>query len=36
MALMESGREGVDWIELAEDRMHSQSVVNMIMNLLVP
>jgi hypothetical protein len=28
--------EGVDWVYLAQDRVHLQAVVNTVMNLLVP
>jgi len=36
MNLREIGWEGVDWIHLAQDRDHWQSLVNMLMNLQVP
>jgi hypothetical protein len=34
--LREIGRQGVDWIHLAEDRDHWRVLVNMVMNLRVP
>jgi hypothetical protein len=30
------GREGIDWIELAQDRDRWQALVNAVMNLWVP
>jgi hypothetical protein len=36
MDLQEVEREGVDWIELAQDRYRCQSLVNAVMNLRVP
>jgi hypothetical protein len=32
----EIGWEGMDWIQLAQDRDHWQAVVNIVMNLWVP
>jgi len=34
--LQEVGCEGMDWIELAQDRERWQALVNMVMNLWVP
>jgi hypothetical protein len=34
--LREIGIEGANWIQLAQDRVHWQACVNMIMNLWVP
>jgi hypothetical protein len=28
--------DGIDWIDLAQDRDHWRTVVNVVMNLLVP
>jgi hypothetical protein len=36
MNLTEIGWEGVDWIDLAQDRDQWRALVNTIMNLLVP
>jgi hypothetical protein len=36
MNLIEIGWDGVDWIELAEDRDQWRALVNMVMNLRVP
>jgi hypothetical protein len=36
MELREIGREGVDWIHLAQDRDKCWALVNMVMNLRVP
>jgi hypothetical protein len=36
MDVYEVGYEGMDWIELAEDRDRWRAVVNAVMNLLVP
>jgi hypothetical protein len=36
MDLREIGRDGVDWIELAQDRDQWKAVVNTAMNLRVP
>jgi hypothetical protein len=35
MDLAEIGWEGLDWIYLAQDRDHCQTLVNMVMNLWV-
>jgi hypothetical protein len=34
--LRETGWDGMDWIDLAEDRDQWRALVNMVMNLLVP
>jgi hypothetical protein len=36
MDLREIGWEGVDWIHVAQDRVHWQALVNTVMNLRVP
>ena len=36
MDLQEVGCEGMDWIELAQDRDRGQALVNVVMNLRVP
>jgi hypothetical protein len=36
MDLREIGWDGVDWIELAQDRDEWRALVNMVMNLQVP
>jgi hypothetical protein len=36
MDLREIGWEGVDWIELAQDRAQWRTLVNTVMNLRVP
>jgi hypothetical protein len=36
MDLQEVGSEGVDWIDMAQDRDRWRAVVNTVMNLLVP
>jgi hypothetical protein len=36
MDLREIGWDGVDWIDLAQDRDQWRALVNMLMNLLVP
>jgi hypothetical protein len=36
MDLIEIAWDGVDWIELAQDRDHWRAVVNTVMNLRVP
>jgi hypothetical protein len=36
MDLGEIGRDGRDWIELAQDRNQWRALVNTMMNLLVP
>jgi hypothetical protein len=36
MDLREIGWDGMDWIELAEDRDQSKAHVNIVMNLRVP
>jgi hypothetical protein len=36
MDLTEIGWDGVDWIELAQDRDHWRALVNTVMNLRVP
>jgi hypothetical protein len=34
--LTETGWNGMDWIDLAQDRDHWRALVNMVMNLRVP
>jgi hypothetical protein len=36
MDLREIGMDGVDWIELAQDRAQWRALVNTVMNLRVP
>jgi hypothetical protein len=36
MDLREIGWEGVDWVDLAQDREHWRALVNTVMNLRVP
>jgi hypothetical protein len=36
MDLTETGWDGMDWIELAQDRGQSRALVNTVMNLRVP
>jgi hypothetical protein len=36
MDLGEIGWDGVDWIDVAQDRDHWTALVNMVMNLRVP
>jgi hypothetical protein len=36
MDVRETGWEGVDWMQLAQDRYQWQAFVNKVMNLLVP
>jgi hypothetical protein len=36
MALRETGLDGMDWIDLAQDRHEWRTLVNMVMNLQVP
>jgi hypothetical protein len=36
MDLREIGWDGVDWVDLAQDRDHWRALVNMVMNLRVP
>jgi hypothetical protein len=36
MDLREIGWDGMDWIDLAQDRDQSRGLVNTVMNLLVP
>jgi hypothetical protein len=36
MDLRETGRDGVDWVDLAQDRDHWRALVNTVMNLRVP
>jgi hypothetical protein len=36
MDVREIGWDGVDWIDLAQDRDQSRALVNMVMNLQVP
>jgi hypothetical protein len=36
MDLREKGISGMNWIQLAQDRVHWQAFVNMVMNLQVP
>jgi hypothetical protein len=36
MYLQEVGREGVDWIDMAQDRDRWGALVNVVMNLRVP
>jgi hypothetical protein len=36
MDLLEIGSDGVDWIDLAEDRDKWRALVNAVMNLRVP
>ena len=36
MDFREVGREGIDWINLAQDRHRCRAVVNMVMNFRVP
>jgi hypothetical protein len=35
-ALRETGWDGVDWVDLAQDRDHWRALVNTVINLLVP
>jgi hypothetical protein len=34
--LRETGLDGIDWIDLAQDRDHWRALVNRVMNLRVP
>jgi hypothetical protein len=36
MELREIGWDGVDWVDLAQDRDHSRVLVNTVMNIRVP
>jgi hypothetical protein len=36
MDLREIGWDGVDWVDLAQERDHWRALVNMVMNLQVP
>jgi hypothetical protein len=36
MDLREIGWDGVDWVDLAQDRYHWRALVNTVMNLRVP
>jgi hypothetical protein len=36
MDLREIGWDGVDWIDMAQDRVQWRALVNMVMNLRVP
>jgi hypothetical protein len=36
MDLREIGGDGVDWVDLAQDRNHWRALVNTVMNLRVP
>jgi hypothetical protein len=36
MGLRETGINGVNWIQLAQDRVQGRAFVNMVMNLQVP
>jgi hypothetical protein len=36
MDLRDKGSDGVDWIDLAQDRDQWRAIVNMVMNLRVP
>jgi hypothetical protein len=36
MDLREIGRDGVDWVDLVQDRDHWRALVNTVMNLRVP
>jgi hypothetical protein len=36
MDLREIGRNGVDWVDLAQDRDHWRALVNTVMNIRVP
>jgi hypothetical protein len=36
MDLQEAGCEGMDWIELAQDKDRKQALVNAVMNLWIP
>jgi hypothetical protein len=36
MDLREIGWDGVDWVDLAQDRDHWSAIVNTVMNLRVP
>jgi hypothetical protein len=36
MDLREIGLDGVDWVDLAQDRDHWRALVNTVMNLRVP